>query len=260
MKHITRKISITAIVILNCLLIMLLHSCKGNSDTSNYTRCEDSLSMYTKAATVSKDTITIRDTTAIKNTSIIRDTITIAKDHKSGNTGNKPGAKSGLPSTNPSTGNSTEPTGPGTLKVTSTAFENNGVIPIKYTCDGSGVTPPLNVANIPVGTKSLTLIVYDYHDTPHGGRTFWIIWNINPNGIIPENFHSDHEGMNAAKQYGNTPICSKSGNHKYHFIVYALECNLVVGKNTTKSAIEKVMRGHVLAKGELVGVYNRRLD
>jgi len=244
MKHTARKIGITVIVILNCLLIFSLHSCKSNSDTSNYMRCEDSLSMYTK-------------------TTVSTDTTTMANDNDTATTVDKEGHirhKMSKGHSESYAENANEPTGPGTLVVTSSAFENYGVIPVKYTCDGSGVTPPLKVTGMPEGTKSLALIVHDYNAGPEGGRTFWIIWNLDTYGIIPENFHSDHEGMNEAKQYGNTPLCAKSGNHKYHFIVYALECNLVIGKNTTKSSIEKVMRGHVLAKGELVGVYNRRLD
>ena len=156
--------------------------------------------------------------------------------------------------------NAGEPTGPGTLKVMSPAFANFSVIPVKYTCDGAGVTPPLNVTNIPPGAKSLTLIVHDYNATPEGGFTYWIIWDLDTLGVIPENFRSSHESMNSAKEYGNTPLCAKSGNHKYHFIVYALDCRLVIGKNTTKSSIENVMRGHVLAKGETVGIYNKHLE
>ncbi len=153
-----------------------------------------------------------------------------------------------------------EPTSGNKLTITSTAFANNGVIPVKYTCDGEGFTPPLNFGTVPPGTKSYALIVHDYNAYPNHGFTYWIIWNLDSVGFIPENFRSSHESMNAAKQYGYTPICSKSGDHKYHFIVYALDTRMILGKNTTKAMIENTMKNHILGKGELIGVYNRKLE
>ncbi len=153
-----------------------------------------------------------------------------------------------------------EPMGPMRLTVTSTAFEPYNVIPAKYTCEGQGVTPPLTVRNMPPGTKSLALILHDYHATPDGGETYWMIWNLDTVGNIPENFRSDYMSVNKANEYGYTPICAKAGNHKYHFIVYALDSRLLLGKKSTKQNMEKVMRGHVLAKGDLVGIYNKQLE
>lgn len=149
-----------------------------------------------------------------------------------------------------------EPTAKKILTITSSAFKSNDMIPPKYTCDGQGTTPPISIGNIPGGTRSFVLIVHDYEATPKAGFTHWIIWNIDTTGYIPEGFINDHESINAAKQYGYAPICPKSGTHKYHFTVYALDVKLVLDKNTTKQSIENVMRPHVLAKGDLAGTYN----
>ena len=235
-----------------------MSACSGDN-TNSYTRCEDSLAMYTKVVPPVKDTTSSQPMTA--------DTAAAAtgasSNMESGKTDKYKRNEHVMiskPSDREAMERASEPTGPGKLVVTSTAFDNMGVIPVKYTCDGQGATPPLKVTNIPPAAKSLTVIVYDYDATPEHGMTFWIVWNLDTYGIIPEDFHNDHENMNAAKQYGNTPLCAKSGNHKYHFIVYALDTRLVIGRNTTKASIEKVMRGHVLAKGELVGVYNKQLE
>lgn len=248
MKLITRTISY---IIAPFLLILALYSCKNDNSGSgsNYNQCEDSLSMYTKSAT------TTADTAALTNSS------------NTNNTGTEAGKKAYKSDKRHETESeiyyaaiANEPTGPGKLVVTSTAFANMGTIPVKYTCDGQGATPPIHVSSIPAAAKSLALIVHDYNATPEGGMTFWIIWNLGTDGNIPEDFRNNHENMNIAHQYGNTPLCAKSGNHKYHFIVYALDTKLVIGKNTTKASIENVMRGHVLAKGELVGIYNKQLE
>ena len=252
MTHITKSI---ACITASCIM-MALSACNGNN-TSNYTRCEDSLAMYTKTAPA-HDTAGSADTTGAGSD---MNTTGSGSAHGRGRSGKT--EVTTFPDHEMAIENAAmaaEPTGPGRLRVSSSAFANLGVIPVKYTCDGSGVTPPFTVTNIPSGTASLALIVHDYNATPESGFTYWIIWNMDTVGVIPENFHSDHEAMNAAKEYGNTPICARAGNHRYHFIFYALDTKLVIGKTTTKASIERVMRGHVLGKGELVGIYNKRLE
>ena len=244
MKQITKTVGF---IIVNCALVTALFSCNG-STSDNYTRCEDSLAMYTKPAAIDTTTKTNDSATADKtNTESGEASYRSDKEHKKIHIENNATREN-------------EPTGAGTLVVTSSAFTNMGVIPVKYTCDGQGATPPLKVTNIPAGSQSLAIIVYDYNATPEGGMTFWIIWNIDTYGNIPEDYRNSHETMNKAGQYGNTPLCGQYGDHKYHFIVYALDTKLVIGKNTTKKSIENVMRGHILAKGELVGVYNKHLE
>jgi len=250
MKHITKM---PGYLIACCVIMIVLNACSGSS-SDNYTRCEDSLAMY--KSTTAKDTMpatgNVTDTTEAATTGT-NNKMEPGKMKARSNAHETMRDRAAIEMAN-------EPTGPVKLVVTSTAFASMGVIPVKYTCDGQGATPPLKVTNIPPGSTSLAVIVYDYNATPEGGMTFWIIWNLDTYGNIPEDFRNSHETMNAAHQYGNTPLCAKSGNHKYHFIVYALDTRLVIGKNTTKASIEKVMRGHVLAKGELVGVYNKQLE
>jgi phosphatidylethanolamine-binding protein (PEBP) family uncharacterized protein len=87
------------------------------------------------------------------------------------------------------------------------------------------------------------------------------MWDIDATGQIPENFINDHASQNPLnKQYGYQAVCPVSGTHYYHFIVYALDTKLMLGKNTNKMTLEKAMGGHVLSRGELIGQYNRHLD
>jgi phosphatidylethanolamine-binding protein (PEBP) family uncharacterized protein len=179
------------------------------------------------------------------------------------------------------------------LTVTSTAFVQNGPIPVKYTCLGQQASPPLNIANIPEGAVSLAIIVDDpdgivtksathVSTTTHVaaskgsskkrtttkrtqttvtpeecGYINWMIWNIEIDANIPENFKNSDEGMNSAKQTGYTGMCPHSGTHYYHFRVYALDTKLNISKTCTKAELEKVMEGHIVAKGELVGIFNK---
>ncbi len=66
------------------------------------------------------------------------------------------------------------------LKITSSAFSSNGNIPMKYTCEGEQVSPPLDISGIPAGTKSLAIIVHDPDAPMQGGFTHWVVWNIDP--------------------------------------------------------------------------------
>jgi Raf kinase inhibitor-like YbhB/YbcL family protein len=144
--------------------------------------------------------------------------------------------------------------------VSSTAFTNFGVIPAKYTCEGTKASPPLTINNIPSNAKSLAVVMYDPSATSKESLTYWLIWNIDPTQNIPENFVSDNESLNSAKEWGYQAACPASGTHYYHFIVYALDTKLLLNRYTTKGALERAMTGHVLAEDELVGTYNRHLD
>jgi hypothetical protein len=145
----------------------------------------------------------------------------------------------------------------GTLTVTSTSFSNNGNIPKKYTCQGEQVSPPLKITGIPSGAKTLALILHDPDAEMPGGFTHWVVWNIPANGNMPENFKGADQGWNGAKKTGYIGMCPPTGVHHYHFMVYALDTRLTLDKNTDKAGLEKAMTGHILGKGELIGLYEK---
>jgi len=144
-----------------------------------------------------------------------------------------------------------------TLTVTSPAFQPNTMMPQKYSCEAQGTNPPLNVTNIPEGVKSLALIVHDPDAPKKGGFTHWVIWNMSTDGNIPESYTGADQGLNSAQEHEFKGACPPSGTHRYFFMVYALDTKLDIDKNTDKAALEKAMRGHILGKGELVGLYKR---
>ena len=142
------------------------------------------------------------------------------------------------------------------LSVKSDAFENNTLIPAKYTCDGDNVNPPLTINGVPNETKSLVLIVDD-PDAPMGTWDHWVVWNIPPAGKIEENTIPGTEGMNSARKHSYGGPCPPWGTHRYFFKVYALDTKLDLNSNSRKKDVEKAMQDHILAKGELIGLYRR---
>jgi len=143
-----------------------------------------------------------------------------------------------------------------TLTVKSPVFEERGLIPALYTCDGLNINPPLVIGDIPHETQSLALIVDD-PDAPHGTFVHWIMWNIPPTALIDENSAPGREGKNGLMKNRYFGPCPQSGAHHYHFKVYALDAMLDLRDNTGKGELLRAMDGHVLAEGELTGIYQR---
>lgn len=143
------------------------------------------------------------------------------------------------------------------LSIKSSAFEPNKLIPKKYTCDGQDINPPLTIEGTPKEAKTLVLIVDD-PDAPSGTFDHWIVWNIpSADSKIGENTVPGTEGMNGARQMGYFGPCPPSGTHRYFFKVYALDTELSLRVDSKKKDVEKAMQGHILAKGELMGLYSR---
>lgn len=145
------------------------------------------------------------------------------------------------------------------MKILSPAFENNGVIPSEYTCDGSDISPSLTISEVPKEAKSLAIIMDD-PDAPMGTFTHWIVWNIPPQKtqfakgekiLFPQGKTSF-----GAKYYGGP--CPPSGTHRYFFKIYALDLVLNLKEGSSKADLERAMKEHILAETSLMGKYSRR--
>ena len=143
------------------------------------------------------------------------------------------------------------------LTIKSPSFQHNSPIPKKYSCDGEGTNPPLTIEGTPKESKSIALVVDD-PDAPGGTFDHWVVWNISPStSKIAERSVPGTEGLNSMRKPGYTGPCPPSGTHRYFFKVYALDTQLTLGAKSTKRDLEKAMQGHILAKGELIGLYHR---
>jgi Raf kinase inhibitor-like YbhB/YbcL family protein len=151
------------------------------------------------------------------------------------------------------------------LQLTSTAFETENSIPSKFSCEGRNISPELAWSPPPAGTKSLVLIMHDPDAPIEGGYTHWLVYNIPANvNHLPENVPNQDtlpgggtQGKNDSGKYGYTGPCPPSGTHRYYFRLYALDRELDSAAGGSKTALEKAMEGHVLAKAELLGRYKR---
>jgi Raf kinase inhibitor-like YbhB/YbcL family protein len=152
----------------------------------------------------------------------------------------------------PGTGKGNENMNIQSIKVFSSAFESNGTIPKKYTCNGKNINPPLEFQGIPEEAESLVLILDD-PDAPMKTFTHWIVWNIGPVAKIEEDSIPGIEGMNDFRKIGYGGPCPPSGTHRYFFRIYALDKQLELQEGASRKELESEMIGHFIAEGELMG-------
>jgi len=151
------------------------------------------------------------------------------------------------------------------IEITSPAFENEGLIPSKYTCDGEDISPPLRWDAVPEGTKSIALICDD-PDAPMGTFVHWVLFNLPAETKeLPEGFPDDETLPDGTRQgitdFGKTGYggpCPPSGTHRYFFKIYALDIKINLVPIADKPHLLKVMEGHILGKGQLMGKYKRK--
>ncbi len=142
------------------------------------------------------------------------------------------------------------------MKLTSPAFEHNKQVPAKFTCQGEDVNPVLVIENIPQAAKSLALIVDD-PDAPMGTWVHWVVFDIPIISRIEENSIPGKQGINDFRKRNYGGPCPPKGIHRYFFKIYALDVEFGLEEGITKGTLEKVMRGHILDKAELIGLYQK---
>ena len=143
------------------------------------------------------------------------------------------------------------------MRISSPAFEDEGDVPVKYTCDGDDLSPPLRIEDIPEGTVSLVLVMDD-PDAPMGTWDHWVAYDIEPLSEIPEGV--PELGTAGSNSWGNTGYggpCPPGGTHRYFFQVYALDKGLGWEAGVDKTSVLEAIHDHVLAEASLLGFYGR---
>jgi len=155
------------------------------------------------------------------------------------------------------------------LRITSQVFDDGGVIPARYTCEGEDISPPLSWSGAPAGTKSLVLIVDDPDaPDPAAPRMTWVHWLVYNLPAGSEGLHEDIDeselpagtglGVNDFKRTRYGGPCPPIGQHRYFFKLYALDVQLPDLGRVHKPELLQAMKGHVLAESQLVGLYQQQ--
>jgi Raf kinase inhibitor-like YbhB/YbcL family protein len=158
---------------------------------------------------------------------------------------------------------------PASLKVISDAFAPNAAIPLQYSSYGQNISPALRWSGIPSDAKSVVIMMEDPDALNPKPVTHWIVANV-PTKInslprdvqkieTPRVLGGGIQGANhtgSTGYYGPKPPAAETA-HRYHFQVFALDTVLSLPSGFNRPALLTAMRGHVLARGEVIGTYNR---
>jgi len=146
---------------------------------------------------------------------------------------------------------------PNNLVIKSKVFENNGIIPEKYTCKEENISPPLEFLEVPSGAQSLVLVVTD-PDAPLKDFIHWLVFNIDPKTInVAENSIPGNglQGQNSLGKGEYTGPCPATGTHRYVFELYALNTRIDDSQTYTKEQILQRYKENILDTAKLTGLF-----
>ena len=151
------------------------------------------------------------------------------------------------------------------LMIKSPAFKYGATMPVKYTCNGEDISPPLFWEEPPDGTASFAIICED-PDAPAGVWSHWVIYNI-LKGInkLPEGIpgydvidNGANQGINDSRKIGYSgPYPPPGAVHRYFFKLYALDKILEVESGLTRGQLLQAMEGHIIDQAEIMVKFKR---
>jgi Raf kinase inhibitor-like YbhB/YbcL family protein len=149
------------------------------------------------------------------------------------------------------------------MKLSSPAFKNNGKIPIKYTCQGLDINPPLVISDVPTGTKSFVLVMEDIDVSENIQRDrrwiHWLAYNIDPKiREIPEGTSEvGILGQNTGGKNLYMGPCPPDKSHRYFFRIYALNKLLELPEGISIEFLLHSIHGSILGQAETMGRYEK---
>ncbi len=151
----------------------------------------------------------------------------------------------------------------------SAAFGANAPLPAKHSAYYEDVSPALSWGPAPAGTRSFALLMEDPDAASAKPVVHWVAWNISatttelPEGVaawpqVPElgNLRQGRTSRGSVGYYGPRPPVGDKP-HRYHFQLFALDTVLPILPGADANTLREAMRGHVLAKGRVIGTYRQ---
>lgn len=155
-----------------------------------------------------------------------------------------------------------------TFELASPAFAHGARLPVRFTADGYGVSPPLIWTEVPEGTVSLALIVEDPDAPADKPLVHAIVWDIPADERrLPEGAIKPDGAGGAAGDVGTNSFLREGwlppdpptghGEHDYVFQLFALSERIELGDGPGRGAFMKAIAGRVLGAAVLIGTYSR---
>ena len=145
------------------------------------------------------------------------------------------------------------------ITVTSSAIGQDGLLPPEFTCDGAGISPPIEWQAGPPGTTCYALTLW--HETPDGVKSYWVVYDIpaNVTRLPKDSRNIGTLGRNDKGRPAYDPMCSQGpGRKDYHITVYALSaCPQVTAAAVTRDGLLGAITSTALAEGSVTFGYER---
>jgi Raf kinase inhibitor-like YbhB/YbcL family protein len=151
------------------------------------------------------------------------------------------------------------------MRIQSPAFQHEGEIPQRFTCQGQNVSPELSWEGAPKGTKFFVLILHDPDAPRRNGFTHWVLYDI-PAAIdrVRENVpkleqlaDAALQGRNDSGEIGYTGPCPPAGRHRYFLRLYALREKLGLAAGASADEVQIALDGKVIEQCELMATYQK---
>jgi Raf kinase inhibitor-like YbhB/YbcL family protein len=257
---VSRAVSLAGVAVCLCAVVVIAGCGEGSGGGSA------SVASTTTAATTATGPTT-PSTPTTPTTPATTSTAAKPPASKSSNSSTTTTKSTTTPSQSPAAKSSTEQTKPvtkektfGKIKVTSTAFKVGGPIAVKYTCDGAGISPPLQWQGVPKGTAEVFVLAIDLS----GGSRDVVQWAIAgipptttsiPEGSLPAGAVA---GVNSAGKVGWGGICGAKGQlHHVGFLFYALKRKLALKSGFNPIEVRGGLKGVTLATGLTLATHQR---
>src|SRR5215213_2745854 len=138
-------------------------------------------------------------------------------------------------------------------------FVQGGEIPVQYSDYGDSLSPSLAWSGLPEGTKTLAVMMEDPDAVSAHPFVHWLAWNLDPKvgrlerGSVTFGARMGRNGRGNPAYFGPHP--SGKAAHHYHFQMFALDAELPLKPGASREQLLAAMKGHVLAKADLVGLF-----
>ncbi len=150
------------------------------------------------------------------------------------------------------------------IKIKSKVFDEGEPIPVKYTCSGIDVSPPLEWESLPEDTVSIAIICED-PDAPGGTWSHWVIFNLPavarnlPEHVMGREILDNGavQGLNDFGKVGYGGPCPPNGTHHYYYKIFALNTKLDLPPRTTRKTFLESINEHVIDQGQIMGTFTR---
>ena len=157
---------------------------------------------------------------------------------------------------------------PESITVTSAAFADGAAIPARFTEDGEKISPPVAWQGVPRDAASLVLVIEDADSPTPAPIVHALVFDLPPiDGELAEGALKSPGGEGEVHALGKNTFLKKGylppdpppggGAHRYLFQVYALDQVHHLSEGAGRSAVKDALQGHVLARGCMLGTYER---